>query len=235
MNNQTSFEAMGLVPWSVTWQKLPFEDNWAVIPNTIREQSIRSAEEVRKQLGVLDNECVFLCVGKLEERKGFRYAIDAFEQLSFTIGKPRRLVISGNGPEFDYLLRRAEKSSAFISIMGKTYGLSFPPFTDFELINACDVLVVPSVGDEDFPNVILIALMYGKPIIASKLAGIPEMATDDGLFLTTPGDVSSIKYAMLGWLDVSWARKFVGVRNRTLFEQKYSNGVVIDKYMELWG
>lgn len=204
---------------------------WAIIPNTIREQPIRPAEEVRKELSLLSNECMFLCVGKLEERKGFRYAIDAFEQLPFTISKPRRLVICGDGPELDYLLSRAERSRAFISIINREYG----DITDFELINACDVLVVPSVGDEDFPNVILIAMMYGKPIIASKLAGIPEMATDgEGLYLVPPGNVCELYDAMKCWLEDSWNRKFTGNINKRIFEIQYSNEVVIDKYIKLW-
>ena len=212
------------------WRKLAL-DNWSIISNTIREQYIRPAEEVRKLLGVLDGECMFLCVGKFEERKGFRYAIDAFERISNN--KPRSLWIFGDGSDYKYLQKRAKQSTAFIAVLSNALGHLPGLYTDFELINACDVLVVPSVADEDFPNVILIAMMYGKPIIASKLAGIPEMVADK-IMLAPPGDVSGLEKRMGYFLADSWRRKFLGSHSKTKFEKCYSNDVVIGRYIDLW-
>jgi glycosyltransferase involved in cell wall biosynthesis len=45
------------------------------------------------------------------------------------------------------------------------------------LIRGCDVLVVPS-RDEVTPMVILEAMAAGKPVIASRTCGIPEMIVD---------------------------------------------------------
>jgi len=41
-------------------------------------------------------------------------------------------------------------------------------------MNASDCITLPSIRDEDLPNVILEAMYLGKPIIASNLAGIPR-------------------------------------------------------------
>ena len=44
----------------------------------------------------------------------------------------------------------------------------------FDLINASDVIILPSIENEDFPNIIIEAMSLGKPTIGSKIAGIPE-------------------------------------------------------------
>ena len=54
---------------------------------------------------------------------------------------------------------------------------------------AIDVLVVPSIWPENAPLVIQEAFIAGKPVVASRIGGIPEMVTDgvSGL-LFCPGD-----------------------------------------------
>ena len=45
-------------------------------------------------------------------------------------------------------------------------------------MTALNVLILPSVQDEDFPNVILEAMSLVKPVIASRLAGMPEQVVE---------------------------------------------------------
>jgi len=61
------------------------------------------------------------------------------------------------------------------------------------VMEGISVLVVPSVYYENYPLVLLIALAYKVPVIASKIGGIPEVI-QDGIngFLFEPGDSNDL-------------------------------------------
>jgi glycosyltransferase involved in cell wall biosynthesis len=65
------------------------------------------------------------------------------------------------------------------------------------VMSALDVLVHPAVGTEALGLVALEALASGRPVIASRLDGIPESYTEGehGL-LVPPGDVAALAEAM---------------------------------------
>lgn len=61
------------------------------------------------------------------------------------------------------------------------------------LLQTLDVLVVPSIWDENAPTVILEAFQQGVPVVASRVGGIPEQVKDgeNGL-LVPPGDPEAL-------------------------------------------
>jgi glycosyltransferase involved in cell wall biosynthesis len=70
------------------------------------------------------------------------------------------------------------------------------------VFHAIDVLVVPSVSDESLPLVVLEAMASCKPVVASRLAGIPE-AVLDGVTgsLFEPGDAGALSRALVYLAD----------------------------------
>jgi glycosyltransferase involved in cell wall biosynthesis len=70
---------------------------------------------------------------------------------------------------------------------------SFPNHEIGEVLSGLDVLVVPSLWFENAPLVIYSAQAAGVPVIASDVAGIVDMVTDDDNgYLFPPGDVSRL-------------------------------------------
>jgi glycosyltransferase involved in cell wall biosynthesis len=67
-----------------------------------------------------------------------------------------------------------------------------------EIMNETDVLVVPSVWDENSPLVISEAFLFNVPVIASRVGGIPEMV-NDGVngFLFKPGDADDLRQKII--------------------------------------
>ena len=69
-----------------------------------------------------------------------------------------------------------------------------------KLLRAIDVFVLPSIGSEGMPLVILEAMAAGVPCIASLLSGIPEVINSgngDVGFLVPPGDSTVLAQAMI--------------------------------------
>lgn len=67
-------------------------------------------------------------------------------------------------------------------------------------MNAMDCLVLPQVGTEAIPGVVIEAHACGKPVIASDLDGIPEAFAAGGYGqLVRPGDLEALAVAMQTW------------------------------------
>lgn len=198
--------------------------NWAIISNTIADVEIPSREEVRRGLGIPEDEVVFLCMGDLVKRKGFGRAVDAFADME-EVGTPRSLLIVGEGEEEERLKARIRtKKTGVYRVM------TSPKVHPYVIVNASDVLIVPSVGDEDWPNVILIAMKHGVPCIVSNVCGLPEMVGEIGLVFS---DSKMLTVRMTDLLDEK-GRISIRQRLRARYERLYRQEKIVGKYLELW-
>ena len=125
----------------------------------------------------------FICVGRLSPEKGQAGLLNAFASLPPELGA--ELVLVGDGPSGEELRALAETLRIadrvrFAGRLGEQATL--------EEIAKADVLVLPSFM-EGLPIVLMEAMAMGTPVIASRVAGIPELVEDgrSGL-LFTPSD-----------------------------------------------
>jgi glycosyltransferase involved in cell wall biosynthesis len=149
---------------------------------------------LRKSLGLPAGK-IILYVGKLNEKKGVTYLLKAFH--SIAQDQPdSHLVIIGTGL-LDRALRKEaqrlklESRITFAGQQGKEEVKNY--------FQAADLVVVPSIIDstgetEGLPVVLLEALACGKPVVATRIAGTPDVIVD-GLngFLAepaSPGDLA---------------------------------------------
>lgn len=127
-----------------------------------------------------------LFVGRLVERKGVQYLLEAFGRI--VKDAQVQLVIVGQGPEKEKLQRLAKEKHLNAKI-------TFAGFVDDESLKSyyqnCSVFVLPAItdekGDTEGLGVVLIeALSYKKPVIASKVGGITDIVINDktGLLVT---------------------------------------------------
>ncbi len=111
-----------------------------------------------------------ICVGRLSPEKGHAGLLQAFSAAAKELG-PLELVIIGDGPESQRL--RALSTELGVSNMVHFAGRCGEQLT-LEQIRDADILVLPSFM-EGLPIVLLEALALGTPVIASRVAGIPEL------------------------------------------------------------
>lgn len=116
-------------------------------------------------LGIND---YFLFVGALEEHKGIRILIDAYE----SSGIDSRLVIVGDGKLRSYVEKRVKNSSLKdrMAILGQVERSRL-----YGLYKWAKVLVLPSICYENCPLVLLEALSVGTPVLGSDIGGIQEV------------------------------------------------------------
>jgi glycosyltransferase involved in cell wall biosynthesis len=106
--------------------------------------------------------------------------------------------------------------------MGITQNVRFigkKPHEELPLwLNAADLMVLPSFS-EGRPNTILEAMACAKPVVASRVGGIPELVHDgDNGFLVNPNDPDALSRAILMVLNMGSRRDLVGKRGREILE-----------------
>jgi phosphatidyl-myo-inositol dimannoside synthase len=176
-----------------------------------------------------------LFVGRLVERKGVTYLLDALVRLPAP--QPVTLEVVGDGSERAALEARAEQ-------LGLAERVAFHGFVpDAELARlyaACDALVLPAVvdakGDTEGLGVVLIeTLAHGKPVIASDVGGIPDVVKDHATgLLVPPGDADALGGAILELAGHPALARELGSRGRELVHAGYSWPVVIAKLTDLY-
>lgn len=185
---------------------------------------------VRDRFGVGLGELFVLGVGRLVEKKGFSVLIEAVAQVPGV-----RLVIAGAGDLREALEREALRLGAAVVFAGP---LERERVT--AALPAADVVVVPSLVDragnvDGLPNSLLEALASGRPVIASRVAGIPDVVSDqaNGL-LTPPGDAGALAAALVRLRDNPTLRQALGAAARTRAERELSWGEVANTFEEMY-
>ena len=163
-----------------------------VIPYTL---PFAEGESIARRLDTGGFQVLF--VGRLVERKGVTHLIEAVRRMPPDVGA--RLVVIGEGPERSALEAQAREAGMAerVEIRGRV--------SDAELraaYAASDALVLPSIldarGDTEGLGVVLLeAMSYGVPVVASDIGGITDIVEHDksGL-LVPPGDVPHLAQAL---------------------------------------
>ena len=105
----------------------------------------------------------------------------------------------------------------------------------FNLINASDFIILPSIKNEDFPNVILESMSLGKPVIASSFSGIPEQIEHmkSGI-LVKPGNVQELMDAIKLITGSKDLRITLGKNAKMRFDMLFTDQIATERYGELY-
>lgn len=159
-----------------------------------------------------------LSVGHLERLKGFGNLVDALARLRER-GVDATLDVIGEGPEAGALRRRAER-------LGIADRITFRGWQSADAVIAAmreaTILIHPPVSPDAMPTVVKEAMAVGTPVVASDLAGIPEML-DGGRcgILVEPGDVAGLADAIEGLLASPARRLAYAHAGRRHMEERF--------------
>jgi glycosyltransferase involved in cell wall biosynthesis len=157
----------------------------------------------------LEEKIVLFC-GNLVEIKGVEYLVEAFSTIAQT--EPlAHLYLVGEGYLKEKLVSLAQKSFASekIHFMGRVEHRQIAMW-----MNCCDVFCLPSL-DEGCPNVVIEALACGKPVVASRVGGIPELIdSEDYGILVEPEDSRQLASALAVSLNKNWNGEIIAAKYR---------------------
>ena len=193
-----------------------------------------STAETRQRLGLSADAGVVLgVVAMLIPRKGHRVLLEALVQLAKANQLPSgrlTVLIEGNGPLYEDLME-------YVRTQGLTNCVRFVG-SEANVVNfmaALDMLALPSIQDEDFPNVILEAMALAKPVIATRLAGTPEQVLDGetGL-LVEPANAPELAAAILELCLDADARARMGQAAAARFSASFTHILSLQNYSSLY-
>jgi len=164
-----------------------------------------------------------ISVGRLVPFKGFEYLVDACAELARR-GFDFVCHIVGDGPLRDRLGAKIDmlNLSSRINLLG-----SLSQRAVLEKIQAADIFALASVIDAQgasdvFPTVILEAMASARPVVSTRLAGIPELVVDGETgVLVSPGDTAALTCALEQLLRDPELRLRFGRAGRARIEQHF--------------
>lgn len=188
--------------------------DWAQLQATV------SRDELRASVDVPPDAPLLTIIARLTEQKGHRILLDALVRPDLAHA---RLLVVGDGP-----LRQALESQA------ANLGLS--PRVRFvgarrdlgNILAATDVFVMPSFW-EGLPLAMVLAMGAGVPVVATRVAGIPEVVQDGvtGL-LVPPGDSGELGAALSRVVNDDTTRVLLGQAARAFVGPRFG----VDGYVQ---
>ncbi len=160
-----------------------------------------------------------LMVGGFSERKGHEVLFRAIRSLGadaanlevWVVGYPDSVDVEQLARDFQV----TDKVVVFGTVSDQ--GLNY-------FYQHCDIFCLPSKTDrrgisEGLPVSLIEAMAYGKPVISTRLAGIPELVEQ---ILVEEGDVEGLARAIRCLVDDPALRHSLGDRNKVIVSDRYS-------------
>ncbi len=190
------------------------EDNYT---NTLARRD-QARSDLRRRLGLRDDDVLILYVGKLYPSKRPGDLIDEMVRLrAQQRSENLPIVVAGNGEQFDTLRRVAHQEQINVHFLGFINVDELPA-----IYAASDALVVPSEIDRH-PLVCSEAACMGLPIIISDrvgAVGMTDIARPDVNALVYPcGDVARLSEAMASIAEQPDLRNKLSLASHSVFSE----------------
>jgi glycosyltransferase involved in cell wall biosynthesis len=176
----------------------------------------------RQELGLPNDGFVLLFLGRKTEYKGLDITVEAFASLRRQYSD---LYLVTAGPE---TVHSQQLWQQFAGLSGVTNLARVPDKMRLAALNACDCLVLPSIG-EAFGIVFLEAWAVGKPVIGAYTPAVASLITDgrDG-FLIAPGSAFELATRIACLLQEPTLCQRMGEQGRKKVINRYTVGRVTD-------
>jgi glycosyltransferase involved in cell wall biosynthesis len=176
----------------------------------------REGQRIRAELGIGPDAFLVGNVGRLAPQKGQRHLIRAMPLLLERVPRAHA-VIAGGGDLEEFLRDLAEEMGVaeHVHVLGARKDVP-------ELMHAMDVFAMPSIW-EGFGLVLLEAMAAGRPIVASRVATIPEVVVDGETGLLVPaGDPLALAEALAQLADQPALATRFGEAGRERLRRQFS-------------
>lgn len=158
------------------------------------------SSETRRELAIAEDEKVVGIVGNINLEKGHEYFLMAAKTISERFSRVKFLLV---GKRLETQERQWEKVISLIRFLGLDDDVIMAGHrTDIpEIMNLLDVFVLASTS-EAAPIVVLEAMACARPVVATRVGGVPEMVIDGKTGIIVPAkDADAISAAVVRLLS----------------------------------
>ncbi len=179
-----------------------------------------------------------LSSGRLVEKKGFEYLIDACHLLDQQ-GREFCCTIGGSGPLEASLRERIQKLNLEhkITLTGEALKQEQVP----TFMHSGDVYCLPCVWAKDndvdgLPQMLMEAMACGLPAVSTRLVGIPDLLIqgETGL-LVEPNNAKQLADALITLMDDSPLAEKIAKQGRAHVLSKFDLGTCLDPLIKMYG
>jgi len=204
------------------------------IPNGVETQFFKPdekrKEELREQLGINKEKCLFLTVSAFEERKGIREFIKAISLVKGIKDKLEYFVIGEIDDKNYYEEIKNLIISEGLTDIVKIY-LPVEDILSFYQLTDCFVLLSTGEGS---PNALLEAMSCGLPVLASKEPPFDESINEEFGFLLDKKNVKEISEAIFTLSSNKELRIEMGEKARNHAINNFSLEKITVRYIQLF-
>jgi glycosyltransferase involved in cell wall biosynthesis len=179
---------------------------------------------VRRDLGIPERAFVVGCLSRLHPKKRLEVTVDAVRRLD----SQTHLVLAGVGEAEGLLRQRAAPlgpRAHFVGTPGDDVG---------DYLSAFDVLVFCPSETEGSPRAVLLAMLAGRPWIATGSEGVADLVAVGAGEVTDPEqDPTALADSLRGYLADSERRERAGAFGGRLVRERYAPAVVAERIERL--
>lgn len=200
-----------LVEWG--WAR----ERFTYIPNFVDTEGFQSGEAIGER---------FVYCGRVQQLKG----VETLVRAAALAKVPLTLV--GSGPEERRLRVLSEQLRADVRFLGHRSKREVA-----DVIQSARAVVVPSECNENAPLALLEAYAAGRPVIAARIAGIPELVREDETgILFSSGEVEALAAALRRFAELPDRQlERMGAAARHWIEQDFTASAYRDRLLDLYG
>lgn len=167
------------------------------------------------------NTFEFAAMGRLAGVKNYPMMINAFKKV-VSVHSNIHLSIAGSGPLNNELRKLVQDLDLekYISFLGNVEDVP-------QLLKNSNVLLLSSFS-EACPMVVIEAMAAGLPIIATKVGGVPELVSDNGL-LVESGDVEGFASSMVRLIEDKTLFRNMSKKSH-VYSSRYDKAIISKEY-----
>lgn len=208
-------------------------DKTSFIPDGVNVEKFNptiDGSEIREKYCKKTNENIILCPARLDPVKGVRYLVRAIPYI-IKQNNTAKFLIVGDGPEMERLNQEVVRLQIAdrVTFTGRIPNSEMPKY-----YAASDIVVLPSLI-EGISIAGLEAMATGKPLVGTRVGGIPRIIADGKTgILVPPRNPEELAHAITSLLSDKGKRTTMGLKARKRAESEFSWQIIARKIQDIY-
>ena len=197
------------------------------IPNCSTDGVVNDEDMFNWLLNLKEEKLVMGVFGQLIARKGHKFLL---EGLSLLKEEDWICLFVGSGELRPQLSQRVTELGLGESVILVENNDNYK-----NLMRLCDIIIQPSLENEDFPLTVVEALSLGKPVIGSDVGGISEQLNyGQAGIIVQPGNSHELCSQIRNLIENVELRRRLSTNAIEHFDKNYTRSKVLKQYFDLY-